>query len=428
MESMPLQPRRRPVTHRWGVLRGALLLIAGAAMVAYTSRAGPQSRVPRRDANLARLTGETARRSPSSPHIFFVFVDDMGANDVGYQSADLRGLTPTLDALAADGVTLRAYYSMHMCTPARAALYTARYPSTIGMQYENIKPDQPWGLPLDQTLLPALLKRHAGYRTHLVGKWNQGFGASVELPTRRGFDSFFGYLSDEVNYYKHTYPSPFAVSEKVRAATPRMLEAEAPLGGAPPPPPAGPAAASGVYMKDMAYATNASGELEFFDDAADTFTSTLYTARARELVREHAASFARAGAPLFLLYAAQTVHGPLDTPPRALLSAAQWAQLDGFASARRRTFGALAAALDGSVGAIKAELELGALWNDTVLVFASDNGGCLAEGGSNAPFRGGKHFLFEGGVRVPAFVHSPLLPDAAKGATRDMLFLSLIHI
>ena len=221
MESMPLQPRRRPVTHRWGVLRGALLLIAGAAMVAYTSRAGPQSRVPRRDANLARLTGETARRSPSSPHIFFVFVDDMGANDVGYQSADLRGLTPTLDALAADGVTLRAYYSMHMCTPARAALYTARYPSTIGMQYENIKPDQPWGLPLDQTLLPALLKRHAGYRTHLVGKWNQGFGASVELPTRRGFDSFFGYLSDEVNYYKHTYPSPFAVSEKVRAATPR---------------------------------------------------------------------------------------------------------------------------------------------------------------------------------------------------------------
>ena len=73
------------------------------------------------------------------PHMFFVMVDDMGMNDVGYSSIDLRGVTPYIDELAAGGIKLSRYYSMHICSPARSAFLTAKYPSNIGMQFENIK-------------------------------------------------------------------------------------------------------------------------------------------------------------------------------------------------------------------------------------------------------------------------------------------------
>lgn len=64
------------------------------------------------------------------------------------------------------------------------------------------------------------------------------------------------------------------------------------------------------------------------------------------------------------------------------------------------------------------------MWDHTVLIFTSDNGGCDAGGGYNTPLRGGKHFLFEGGIRVPAFLYSPLLEDSVKGTTYN----GLIHI
>jgi hypothetical protein len=120
---------------------------------------------------------------------------------------------------------------------------------------------------------------------------------------------------------------------------------------------------------------------------------------------------------------AQNVHGPLDVPPLSMFSPEQWARIAHVPQkAHRRQIAASLLALDWSVERLVNGLRDEGLWDDTVLVVASDNGGCWAQGGSNLPLRGGKHFLWEGGVKVPAFVHSPLLPSARRGATFDGLF------
>ena len=101
----------------------------------------------------------------------------------------------------------------------------------------------------------------------------------------------------------------------------------------------------------------------------------------------------------------------------------QWASLEVVPQVAHRTqIAASLLALDWSVERIVRALREKDMWKRTVLVVASDNGGCWAQGGSNMPLRGGKHFLFEGGVRVPAFVHSELIPPARRGATFNGLF------
>jgi len=96
---------------------------------------------------------------PSTPvHVVFFVVDDQGWNDVGYQSTDLYELTPTIDALAADGVKLTNYYSHQTCTPARAALLTGLYTINTGMQHDVVTSNYPYGLPLDLAIVPQYFK------------------------------------------------------------------------------------------------------------------------------------------------------------------------------------------------------------------------------------------------------------------------------
>ena len=99
---------------------------------------------------------ESARWAVPSipPHIALFLVDDQGWNDVGYQSTDLSALTPTVDALAADGITLTSYYTMHTCTPARASLLTGMYTIHTGMQHAIITLNYPYALPLDLAIMP----------------------------------------------------------------------------------------------------------------------------------------------------------------------------------------------------------------------------------------------------------------------------------
>ena len=110
--------------------------------------------------------------------------------------------TPNLDALSEESVVLDKYYVTPMCSPSRAALMTGRYPFRYGLQDWVIAPDDRYGLNLNETLLPQVLK-DAGYETRMVGKWHIGQYCWESTPTFRGFDSFFGYYGGAEDYYTH---------------------------------------------------------------------------------------------------------------------------------------------------------------------------------------------------------------------------------
>ena len=108
--------------------------------------------------------------------------------------------TPNIDQLAKDGVRLEAFHGMPVCTPARAALMTGRYPMRYGLQTLVIFPNHTYGLPTDERTLPQALKE-AGYSTLMVGKWHLGHADKKFWPQNRGFDHFYGNVMGEVDYF-----------------------------------------------------------------------------------------------------------------------------------------------------------------------------------------------------------------------------------
>jgi len=346
--------------------------------------------------NKRELVSETSLDTTITPttqaHVVFMLVDDMGINDIGYNSIDLNKLTPNLDALANAGIKLEKYYSMQLCTPARSAFLTAKLPIKLGMQYENIHPNMPWGLPADEKIA-AQYFRKGGYKAYIVGKWNQGHHKEEYLPTSRGFDSFTGYLSDEINYYTHAYPQEYSGS---------------------------------VYF-DFCEGTEANGLSPLSLDG--TYSTVIYTEAIKKLIADHDTSTGKyADHPMFLYYAAQNVHGPLDAPPLSALEPDALAELGKLSytdEEHRLVFAAIVSAFDASVAELQTAMEEANIWDNTLLILASDNGGCSEEGGSNAPLRGGKHWLFEGGVNVPAFIYSAstaMMPSSVAGTSYTELF------
>ncbi|XP_063824164.1 arylsulfatase B-like isoform X2 [Ostrinia nubilalis] len=309
-----------------------------------------------------------------SPHVVFIMADDMGWNDVSYHGSD-QILTPNIDTIAFRSVILQQYYSEAICTPARTALLTGKYPMRLGMHGPPLFNGEDRGIPLTERLLPSYMKE-LGYTTHLVGKWHVGMSRPEYLPTARGYDSHYGPRGGFVDYYTYnkveTWPNGYSLFG-----------------------------------------------LDLFDDNIPQEDEERYivdalTDRAVRIIHHHNAS-----QPLFLHLTHTAPHagniGGLLQPP--LNSTVQNRHI---AHSDRRLYAEVVQSLDLSVGKVVKALDAKGILNDTIIIFVSDNGaptiGKTNNWGVNLPFRGLKETAWEGAVRVPAYIwHSSFKPRIWDG-------------
>ncbi|XP_067930053.1 arylsulfatase J-like isoform X1 [Watersipora subatra] len=310
--------------------------------------------------------GETRK---AKPNIVIVVADDMGYTDAGFHGGD-QIPTPHIDKLAHEGIILDNYYTAMICTPSRAALLTGRHPMQLGLQKAVVAPTEPFGLGLNETLLPQYLKKY-GYVTHMIGKWHLGSYKLAFTPTQRGFDTHLGFWADKTDYFSH--------ENKGHRNASKIIGLD--------------------FWENLKVAREYNG----------SYGTELFGNRAVDLILSHDQS-----KPFFLYLPHQAVHAGI-TPqplkaPQEYLDRFKFIQHDG-----RRRYAAMLSVLDDSIGNLTAALKKSGMYENTILIFTTDNGG-PADGvshnyASNWPLRGCKHTNWEGGVRAVSFIHSPLLKN-----------------
>jgi len=294
------------------------------------------------------------RQASSQPNIVFIMADDMGFNDIGYNNPDMN--STRLDMLASQGVRLTQSYVQFVCTPSRGALMTGKYPFHIGLQHGILGRREPHGLSINYTLLPEMLQNN-NYSTHMIGKWHLGFCASEYLPLNRGFESFLGFYGGGMDFYSHT---------------------------------------TGIGNTDFYDGDQIASHL------SGQYTTDLFAERAEELIRAHDQAN-----PMFLYLAFNAIHTPLD------VSSEYYDLYDpSVRNEERRVISGMVTSLSDAVGSVVDVLTEVGMYDNTIIVFVSDNGGMWSASGNNHPLRGVKSTLYEGGTLTPAFVHSPLLEQA----------------
>ncbi|MEM7224440.1 MAG: arylsulfatase [Pseudomonadota bacterium] len=387
---------------------------------------------------------------PGKPNVILILVDDMGFADLGITGSEIR--TPNLDRLAADGVLLSAMYNCARCCPTRASLLTGLYPHNAGVGHMGANLGTPayQGFLRNDSATIAEVLRAAGYRTLMAGKWHVAgdFMArdidswrvgDVDHPTprQRGFDRFYGIVDGVTNFFSPHY----------------LLEDDR--------------------------------RVEVFPD--DFYFTDAITDKAIDMVE---AAVDRAQ-PFFLYLAHAAPHWPLHAPPEDIAryegvydkgwdairtsrheelngrrvlkrnwdislrdeEVAPWSDvcLSDWEASKMAAYAAMVDRMDQSIGRLVTALNRLGQFDDTLILFLSDNGGCaefMAEDGwakffpdvthdgrkitmgnvpglrpgdaltyqsydrpwanvSNTPFRLFKHYVHEGGISTPLIAHWP---------------------
>ncbi len=313
------------------------------------------------------------------PHVVFIIADDLGFADVGYHGSDI--MTPAIDTIAKEGARLERLYALPFCTPTRASIMTGRYPFRYGLQTAAIPADGKYGLDTNEYLLPEMLKK-AGYRTAIVGKWHLGHADKKYWPLNRGFDYQYGPLLGEVDYYTH--------SAKGKRD---WYENQKPL-------------------IEEGYATHLIGRT------------------AVKVIQEHNPDL-----PLFLYLTFTAPHAPYQVPKE------YEEKYPDIEDETRRVYAGMVTAMDDEIARVLAKLDQKGMRDDTLVIFMSDNGGNrtamfsgesdvseLTLPASNAPYRGGKGTILEGGTRVVGAVSWPghIKPGAIANPIHVVDFLPTI--
>lgn len=306
-------------------------------------------------ASCAALFASPVRAAPEAtrPNILILLSDDQGYADLGIQgSKDIP--TPNIDSLAHHGVRCtEGYVSSAMCSPSRAGLITGRSQSRFGHEINwepewPVDPNDQRGLPLSEKTIGDQLKA-AGYRTGVIGKWHLGEAPPFH-PNRRGFDEFFGFIGGGHNYF----------CDKYRVTPP----------------------------------------LNYYNTALERngVSQPITPGYLTTVLGDEAASFIHRNKdePWMLYTAFNAPHTPVQATPELL------ERVKGIADESRRTYAAMVVGMDDAVGTILKQLREDGLEERTLIFFLSDNGGTTENNtSSNAPLRGRKGQMWEGGIRVP---------------------------
>lgn len=305
--------------------------------------------------------------APPKPNIVIIYCDDLGYGDIGPFGATGYA-TPNLDRMAAEGRKFTDFYvAQAVCSASRTGLLTGCLPNRVGI-LGALGPTSKIGISDEETTLGEVAKR-AGYATAIYGKWHLGHHPQF-LPTRHGFDDYFGLPYSNDMWPKHP--------DKAAKFPPLPL---------------------------------IEGEKTIATDPDQTQLTTWYTERAVKFIDQNKDN-------PFLLYV------PHSMPHVPLFVSNKFA-----GKTERGLFGDVISEIDWSVGEILAALKRNGLDEKTLVVFSSDNGPWLNYGnhaGSAGPLREGKGTMWEGGCRVPCIMRWPGKISTASVCSEPAMTIDLL--
>jgi len=335
---------------------------------------------------LFAVTGASAA-AETQPNILLIYVDDLGYGDMGsYGHPVLQ--TPNLDALASEGLKFTNYYAPSaLCSPSRAGLLTGRHPYRTGIK--SWIPDASGVYLHDEEITLAEVLKSVGYATAILGKWhlNSSLGSDEEpQPTDQGFDAFYGHNAFQIPSNRNP---------------------------------------ANVYRNKTALPVQ------------EGFTAELYVNEAINWLEQRDTE-----APFFLYLSMAEPHTPIENPAAynqmyadftngeiiLIPSGQELPPKEKLDPRGPGEYYANITYMDSQVGRLLFWLDERGIADDTVVVFTSDNGPVTSDWfqwyevnsyGSTGGFRGRKHLLYEGGIKVPAIIRYPGVTQ--PGSTSDEL-------
>lgn len=354
------------------------------------------------------------------PNVIFILCDDLGYGDVGYTFQNHRAATglvairtPVIDSLAMRGTILTDHYcAAPVCAPSRASILTGKLTMECSLRHNQ------FDKPITETRTLASVMKDAGYETYAVGKWGVGGGGEsgypvLAHPLDRGFDHYYGFMDHRAG---HTY-----------------------------------------YHWDGYWGRAYMGVWEDREKATETavgrYSTDLFVARAKKYIESQLADMERKDNPFFMYLAINTIHGSgrndaslktttsLHVPGDKYVKSTDnhgnviWPipeepleKRNTYINPEYRTLGDPMAQryatgitrFDEALGDLLEFLKAKGIYENTIIIFTSDNGPAAEYGanpsmfGSNGPFSGYKRDVFEGGMRVPTFISWPANKTAKK--------------